>query len=49
MPKKDNDKDNNGSVIKITLLNYDASMQGTYSKNFMLPLLEGLLKRNQLA
>ncbi len=36
-------------IIKITLLNYDATMQDTYSQKFMLPLIEGLVKRNQFA
>jgi hypothetical protein len=31
-------------VIKITLVNYDPVMHDAYSKNFMSPLIKGLLK-----
>ncbi|MEG6586469.1 hypothetical protein [Dendrosporobacter sp. 1207_IL3150] len=36
-------------VVRITLVNHTAEMQATYSKKFMTPLIEGLLKRTQLA
>ena len=38
-------KETMNSIIKIALLNYDSNMQDTYSKSFMFPLIEGLLKR----
>ena len=49
MPETDRCKTNTDPVIKITLLNYDPAMQDIYSQKFMLPLIEGLIKRNQLA
>ena len=49
MQKTDPDKVSSKPIVKITLLNYDAAMQETYSQKFMFPLIEGLIKRNQLA
>lgn len=37
------------AIVTISLLNYDPAKQDEYSKKFMLPLIEGLLKRMQLA
>ena len=42
-------KENISSIIHISLLNYDARLLDTYSKKFMLPLLDALLKRTKLA
>ncbi|MCE5286664.1 MAG: hypothetical protein LLG02_12570 [Pelosinus sp.] len=36
---------NASPIVKISLVNYDAALQIEYSKKFMSPLLEGLLKR----
>ncbi len=38
-------KEVNIPIVKITLLNYDPSKQDTYSKNFMSPLIKGILTR----
>lgn len=37
------------AIVTISLLNYDPAKQDEYSQKFMLPLIEGLLKRMQLA
>ncbi|WP_425060954.1 hypothetical protein [Sporomusa carbonis] len=49
MTKKNKLKKDTSPVIKITLLNYDPAIHDEYSKKFMSPLIEGLLKRMQLA
>ncbi|WP_371371036.1 hypothetical protein [Sporomusa aerivorans] len=49
MPKRSKSKETLAPVVKITLLNYDVSLQDTYSNKFMIPLIEGILKRTQLA
>lgn len=47
MTAKNSPKTDIGPVIKITLVNYEPRMQDTYDKKFMVPLIEGLLKRMQ--
>lgn len=42
-------KESMSPIINISLQNYDAHLQDTYSKKFMLPLLDALLKRIKLA
>ena len=49
MEKTDNPKKDMSPIVKIILLNYDPAKQDEYSKKFMSPLLEGLLRRTQLA
>lgn len=49
MTSKNNAKQDLTPIVKITLVNHNAEMQATYSKKFMTPLIEGLLKRMQLA
>lgn len=49
MAKKDKPKEVIIPIIKITLENYSPVMQDEYSRKFMSPLIEGLLKRTQLA
>jgi hypothetical protein len=49
MIPKDTSKKNITPIVKITLLNYNPVMQDEYSKKFMSSLIEGLLKRRQLA
>lgn len=49
MPETDEGKAIAQPIVKISLLNYDAAIQETYSQKFMLPLIEGLIKRTQLA
>lgn len=49
MTTKTKCKESMSPIINISLLNYDARMQDIYSKKFMLPLLDALLKRTKLA
>lgn len=49
MARKDECKKDTTPIIKITLLNYDPGKQDEYSQKFMLPLIEGLVKRICLA
>lgn len=45
MKKKDTPQKSFQPIIKITILDYDLNIQDFYSQKFMLPLVEGLLKR----
>jgi hypothetical protein len=45
MAKNNKPKKELTPIVKITLVNYDPARQDEYSKNFMTPLIEGLLQR----
>lgn len=49
MSKIDTPEKDMTPIIKITLINFDPVKQDDYSNKFMSPLIEGLLKRTQLA
>lgn len=49
MAKKNKRTQDRQPTVTISLINYDSAKQDDYSNNFMEPLIEGLLKRMQLA
>jgi len=49
MAKTDKQKKDMNPIVNISLINYDPAKQDEYSKNFMAPLIAGLLERMQLA
>ncbi|WP_333595709.1 hypothetical protein [Anaerospora hongkongensis] len=49
MSQKDKPLPPKSPIVKIELINYSSDRKDEYSAKFMKPLINGLLKRNQIA